>query len=112
MPLFDLQSPKKVHEKSSCKALECLLCRKRYSREEILAGLYRLETFVCSSCYVKKQEQPHAKCCFGKPTFILKNRKVLRGYEPEAIECQELCQDREVCRILVNPENREIAFPV
>jgi len=81
--------------------IECLLCFERYSAADVLSGLYRMETFVCSRCYARMQALPHDRSCFGKPTFILEGRQKLWGYDREAPECAELCPDRRVCSLLV-----------
>ena len=83
------------------KALECLLCLRRFSRAEVLRGLYRLETMVCSFCYARMQKAPVSVSCFGKPTTILLNGKRELGYEKEDPECASRCPDRDVCRKVV-----------
>jgi hypothetical protein len=95
-----------MHDDSNSKILECLLCLRRYSREDILAGLYRLETLICSPCYAKMQGQAltpacYARSCFGKPSIMIFGGRRLRGYNPAAKECNKLCPDREVCRRVI-----------
>lgn len=85
------------------KELECILCRKRYSLDDILKGAYRLETMVCSFCYASLQKQPYDISCFGKPTVILPNNQKLLGYSPKAPECQRFCPDRKVCALVMDP---------
>ncbi len=76
--------------------IECLVCAERYSAEDVESGLYQISTFVCSRCYAKMQALPHARSCFGKPTFVLSGRRLL-GHDPEAAECSEVCPDRIPC---------------
>ena len=82
-----------------CKALECLRCQRRFTRKEIISGLYRLETMICSFCYVAMQKAPYSISCFGKPTTILLNGTELLGYDPSANECKFLCPDSKVCQL-------------
>lgn len=82
-------------------ALECLLCEQRFSRQEIERGEYRLETMICSYCYARMQRAPYERCCFGKPTLIQLDGKRLYGYNPKAEECERICPDRVVCRLIV-----------
>jgi len=85
------------------KDLECLICRLRYSKQEVLAEVYCIETFVCYHCYAHMQSQPHHVSCFGKPTVILKTMgdKKLLGYNPKADVCQRICPDRKLCSKVV-----------
>ena len=85
------------------KALECLICMERYSRDDVLTGLYRIETKVCSECYSRMQAAHHSKSCFAKPDFILLDGTRLLGYSPTARECRELCPDRTLCASVANP---------
>jgi len=82
------------------KSLECLLCRRRYSLNDIAKGNYQIETKICSPCYLIMQEAPREKSCFGKPGVLLPDGTKLYGYDPVVKECQELCPDRLVCRKL------------
>ncbi len=86
------------------KGLECLLCFVRYSFNDVLEGLYQLETMVCSKCYALMQAGPYRISCFGKPTIIFQNGKRLYGYNPKAEECSHLCPDRNICRRIVYEE--------
>ena len=87
-------------DSTTVKVLECLLCKERYSQADIEAGLYQLETFVCSFCYAKMQKQPHHVSCFGKPTYILPNKRLF-GYNPNTPECARWCPDRKVCSRII-----------
>jgi hypothetical protein len=101
---------KKLHR---CPALECLLCKTRFTEEKVVRGDYNIETFICSSCYKKMQDKPHEQSCFGKPTTIFLNGKKHLGYEPEAVECTKLCPDRILCQRIVRPDltdNSSIVF--
>ena len=93
------------------KLLECLRCQRRYSRSEIVAGLYRLETMVCSYCYAALQKAPHAVCCFGKPTTILLDGTKLLGYDPACPECRNLCPDSALCALIVDPDSTLASSP-
>lgn len=79
--------------------LSCLLCKRRYSRQDVEEGRYWPQTFVCSFCYARMQQAPIQVSCFGK-TAEVNHRTGHRelGYDPEALECREVCPDREVCR--------------
>lgn len=105
LPDKDIRGKKKVHIQSRfCQALECRLCTKRYSREDVMDGTYRIETLICSHCYVSMQKSPHSLSCFGKPTFRLLSGKMLYGYDPESRDCNHLCPDRNICKIIVRPD--------
>lgn len=93
--------PKRPKVVGKGKFLECLICTERFSEEEILSGKYRLETMICSYCYSRLQRKPHHQSCFGKPTTNLPDGKRLLGYNAKALECKELCPDREVCRLVI-----------
>jgi hypothetical protein len=90
---------------STYKALECRICYLHYSVEDILSGLYRLETMICGFCYANMQRKPHRISCFGKPDVIRPDGKRLAGYNPEARECKSLCPDRILCAQIVAPES-------
>ena len=86
----------------SAKVLECLLCRQRYSHDDVASHRYWMETKVCSLCYCAMQSKPHHVSCFGKPTKLVEgNSRRLYGYNPNSPECSRWCPDREVCRRLV-----------
>ena len=89
--------------KPAVKALECLICRARYSREDVLNGLYQLATKVCSLCYGRMQASPHASGCFGKTDMIQIDGTRLLGYSPDAVECRDLCPDRTLCASVADP---------
>lgn len=82
--------------------VECLLCMERYTKADIEAGLYWIETLVCSKCYAKMQQSSHPVSCFGKPTFILENGKRLYGYNGCVEPCKSVCPDRKICRRIVD----------
>ena len=83
--------------------LECVRCNKRYSSIDVRLGRFQLETMVCSFCYGSMQKQPVRNSCFGKPGRAVTewNSKRQYGYSPTAIECQQQCPDRFICRQLV-----------
>lgn len=82
--------------------LECLLCRLRYSKADILSGRYQLSTNICSLCYAKMQAAPCSQSCFGKVTrVIMPGGERVFGYHPKAVECGELCPDRKICQKIV-----------
>lgn len=86
-------------KKDTFRALECILCSQRYSREDILSGMYQLETFICSPCYAKMQRAPYEVSCFGKTCgYIPHLNKRLYGYKEDAVECRDVCPDRNICR--------------
>ncbi len=89
--------------KKGARGLECSLCPGRYSREDVLSGLYQITTKVCSPCYARMQAAPHKACCFGKPDVVLPDGSRLRGYSRTARECQELCPDRALCASVADP---------
>jgi hypothetical protein len=89
--------------KPAAKALECLICRVRYSREDVLSGLYQLATKICGHCYGRMQASPHAVCCFGKPDLVQIDGTRLLGYSPDAVECRELCPDSAQCASVADP---------
>jgi hypothetical protein len=83
--------------------IECVLCTRQRSRQDILSGLYRAETMICSYCYAKMQQQPYEASCFGKPGYAKTkyNPKRIYGYMPTAIECSQMCPDAAVCKLIV-----------
>lgn len=99
---------KKKVKRHPCKALECLICTLRYSFDDILCGVYNIETFVCSHCYAEMQQKPHAQSCFGKPTVILLNGKRDLGYDIKAKECRDVCVDRSMCQRIVRPDLQNV----
>jgi hypothetical protein len=88
--------------KPSVKAIECRLCLRRYTREDILSGLYQISTKVCSECYARMQAAPHNVSCFGKPDTMQDGKRLL-GYSQSARECQELCPDKTLCASVADP---------
>lgn len=102
--LLQKQAAEAKTTRGSCKALECLLCERRYSRDDVARGLYWIETFTCSACYAVMQAKSRAQCCFGKADVVVPvegeegtGRVVELGYSPTAPECSQLCPDRKVC---------------
>lgn len=89
--------------KGAARALECLICSARHTREDVLTGLYQITTKVCSACYSRMQAAPHSVHCFGKPDFVLLNGARLLGYSGTSRECQELCPDRALCASVADP---------
>ena len=85
------------------KALECLTCRARYSRDDVLSGLYQISTKVCGECYARMQAAPHSVSCFGKPTTVMPDGSRLPGYDADAVECRELCPDAALCASVADP---------
>ena len=92
------------NKQNTC-ALECLTCRERYSREDVLSGLYQIVTKVCSNCYGRMQASPHNVSCFGKPTTIMPDGSKLLGYESESQECRITCPDGALCAAVVDPSS-------
>lgn len=91
------RKPEEEDPEESSGILECLLCTRRYSKEEILQGRYQPETLICSRCYAKMQKSPHHISCFGKPTVILPSGKHLWGYNPRTATCRTICPDHKIC---------------
>ena len=81
--------------------LECVICFRRYSAQDVISGLYWIHTGVCSHCYAFMQKRSHKSSCFGKPSVANARGTRLLGYHPKAVECGELCPDRNVCRRIV-----------
>ena len=79
--------------------LGCLLCKHRFSRQDIADGLYWPQTYICSSCYARLQQAPLDVSCFGKWTEVdaYTGHQHL-GYDAKALECRKVCPDREVCK--------------
>ena len=70
--------------------------------QELESGQYNVLTLVCGSCYVRMQKAPYHVSCFGKPTIVDQEGKLLfRGYSAKAEECQRWCPDRALCREVV-----------
>lgn len=83
--------------------VECVLCKSRYTEEDIARGRFWIETLICTPCYARLQgddlsESAYARSCFGKPCLVLLSGKRLFGYNPKSVECRSLCRDRSVCR--------------
>ncbi len=91
------------NRQQSTKVIECLTCRERYSREDVLSGLYQITTKVCGECYSKMQASPHTVSCFGKTTAVQLDGTRLLGYDPDARECRELCPDAKLCASVADP---------
>ncbi len=89
--------------KDTTRVLECVVCTERYSREDVLSGLYQITTKVCSLCYERMQASPHKVNCFGKSDVILLDGTRLRGYSRTSHECQNLCPDRALCASVADP---------
>jgi len=81
--------------------LSCLLCKRRYSEEDVRHGLYWPQTYICSRCYGRMQAAPYEVSCFGKPTEVdmCTGRKRL-GYDSRSLECNRLCPDRDICALV------------
>ena len=78
--------------------LECVLCSSRFREADVRLLRYFPSTRVCASCYQRSQRAPYSTWCFGKPTVVGPNGRVLEyGYNEKARECREECTDREVC---------------
>lgn len=64
---------------------------------------------VCSKCYRRMQEQPIEVSCFGKISMFQlvdgKPVQLVRGYHPQAPECQDYCPDRRTCRAVLLGES-------
>lgn len=88
-----------IEDNPDVAVLECLLCRRGVTSEEVRLGLFQLSSNVCNQCYRKMQDSPYEKSCFGKVTIVHPKRQL--GYNPNAIECKELCPDRVVCRKVI-----------
>ena len=78
--------------------LGCVRCSRRFSQNDILSGLYQIETFVCSYCYAEMQQASYEKSCFGKPMLRLPTGRLLFGWNSKAWECTQICPDRNLCR--------------
>lgn len=83
------------------KLIGCTRCTRKYSVSDIREGLFQIETMVCSFCYAEMQAMPYKRCCFGKPSLILPSGKKLLGYNEKALECSEICPDRNICRRVI-----------
>ena len=83
------------------KALECLLCRERYSEQDISNHMFWVETRICSACYAAMQRPDRRRSCFGKPTVRLPSGKVLHAYNPRSEECRRICPDRKICALIM-----------
>ncbi len=88
--------------------VECVECKKSFTRTEVLEGLWSPETLVCSYCYARLQKSPHSISCFGKPTQVDRRGKLIGlGYDSKAEECRSLCPDRKICKRIVLGEKNE-----
>ena len=85
--------------------VQCVLCEREFTPEQIQEGLLDLGTMVCGYCYLAMQKKSYAASCFGKPTVYRmiggKPEFIYVGYHPQAVECQRWCPDRKVCRKVV-----------
>src|SRR6185503_1135643 len=84
----------------SRKIIQCLICDKKYSVEDILSSKYFVDTLVCLVCYNRMQADK--RCCFAKE------------YDASAEECSRFCPDRSICVQFVKgilPVNGEPAIP-
>ena len=99
----DFKEPKykKKIETSGVRSIECIICKKLYSKSDILKGQYQIETLICSYCYAKMQRAPSSQSCFGKPTVMFPDGNRQYRYNINAKACREHCPDRSVCRRIV-----------
>lgn len=65
--------------------LECVLCRERYSVQDVKAGKYYPSTGICLACYEKALQGNKKIWCFGE-------------FEPSVSECRAECPDRRPCK--------------
>ncbi len=75
------------------KNLECLLCQKRYSVDDVKKSLFFASTMVCAMCYscaVKNRGQKD--WCFG-------------GYDKRYRECRVDCPDKRICRFFTRKKS-------
>jgi hypothetical protein len=93
---------------SSKPILGCVSCDQRYSEEDVAAGLYWPQTFTCSKCYARLQQMDITLSCFGKCSEIdAATGERYLGYDPEALECREVCPDRVVCSRVFHHEEED-----
>jgi hypothetical protein len=71
------------------KILECVLCSKRYSIQDVKSGNYFPSTGVCLGCYGQAQVGNKKLWCFGT-------------FQANAIECKTECPDKRICREFTN----------
>ena len=68
--------------------VECLLCSKRFTLEQILNDEFFVVTCICRECYAKLQSKPQTISCFGKSDC----------YDSESLACSSLCPDITPCK--------------
>jgi hypothetical protein len=82
--------------------LECVLCAKRFTEQDVQFRRYFASTQVCRACYERGQRASFAVWCFGKLNVLAPSGEVLEyGYDAVAEECAQECPDRGICRLFV-----------
>lgn len=91
-----------MSDASSVEVLECILCEKHFSIEDVKQLKFFPSTGVCFDCYLKGQNASYATWCFGKPNLYSLNDRVLEfGYDEDKKVCQSECPDRRLCPLFM-----------
>jgi hypothetical protein len=85
-------------EMTDARLLECVRCGGQFPLSAIREGRYVVSTMTCGVCYGELKAKPSHESCFGKP-------EASGGYGAKDVNCQIHCQDRRVCRSVVQGEN-------
>jgi hypothetical protein len=88
------------------KVLECTLCKRGYSAQDVSKGLFYPSTGICTECYVQGQKSSRKVWCFGKLDFKRGRKTVLAAFNPTATECKLHCPDRVVCKEFIDKKRR------
>jgi len=85
--------------------LECILCHKKYTEDDVRGLEYFPSTGICFDCYAKGQKAAYVTWCFGKRSLVGIGNKVLAlGYDPNSKACEKECPDRKLCPLFVSNE--------
>ena len=83
--------------------LECVICGRRFTEQDIHFRRYFASTQVCRACYERGQKSSYSVWCFGKQSVLASGGYVLEhGYDPTAGDCAHECPDRGICALFVS----------
>jgi hypothetical protein len=81
---------------------ECLLCKDKFTVDDIRQKKFYAQTCICRKCYLVGVETNPRIWCFGKLQKINSP-----GYSEESVSCSLLCPDSFLCRKIVNKLTKE-----
>lgn len=91
------------------KVLRCLICRNKFTEEDVKTLTFFPETSGCYNCYKELSESPFSRTCFGKLNVV--ESGVIRhfGYDPIAsIDCSFHCPHRKICKLFAESRIKKL----